>query len=147
MAEYLNPKCAVPTFLLENESIAMECGRYTGYFIAIILTIIVVAVALYLYYALRNKDYEQNNRIIKYALITIIIVLGIWLFFPAIFSWTKKMHLRGYHEQINSYVDHGFSTKDAIDKTQSLYQTGIQADAITSAATIIASASSIRNSK
>lgn len=64
MAEHINPKC----------------GRYNNYFIAVILTIIIVAFALYMYYFMKGKNYDRNNCIIKYALIILVIVLGIWLF-------------------------------------------------------------------
>ncbi|XWV25542.1 putative ORFan [Tupanvirus deep ocean] len=148
MASYINPKCSVPLFLLEYESDAAECGRLTGYFISIILSIIVIVIAVILYFIFNETtDTQQTNRIWKYILITLGILIVIWLAFPILISWLNKVRWRGYNAQVKSYIKKGYDIKEAINRTQDLYQTQIQANAITDAAATIASAYSTTNIK
>ncbi|XWV26877.1 putative orfan [Tupanvirus soda lake] len=152
MASYINPKCAVPLFLLEYESDAGECGRLTGYFSSIILSIIVIVVAVILYFIFNDtlntndiSNTHNKNRIWKYILITLGILIVIWLGLPALIAWFNKVRWRGYNAQVDLYIKKGYDIKEAINKTQDLYQTQIQANAITDAAATIASAYTASN--
>lgn len=141
MASYINPKCAIPLFLMTNETDAIDCGKIDGNIIFIILSIIIIIIGIYIYqmYKPINQP-NKDNRFFKYVVVTIIIILILWLVFPSLFQWMNKMKWKGYNAQIDSYLKQGYNKKDAVSQLQNLYQTKIQADAITNAAYIMSSA-------
>lgn len=133
MASLIDPRCAVPLFLLENEQTAHECGIIEGYVVSFIITLILVAIGIYIFYA------NINNKKMWLAIICIIIVF-MWIVIPWLNAWLNKRHWLGYDEQIKSYQKSGISRDEAIKKLQDLYQTNIQASAINQSGFMIASA-------
>jgi hypothetical protein len=129
MAQFIDPKCAVPTFLLDNEDDAKHCGRLTGYIIASVIIIIVIIAAIYFYML---QDHSMSRMLI-YIVVVSISSLIIWLTIPFISAWLRAVSWRGYNSQKEFYIKGGMNGKDAIQQLQQLEQTYIQADAIRTA--------------
>lgn len=133
MASYIDPRCAVPTFLLNNESDADYCGRIYGYITCFIMTIFVLVIVTYLYF-----QYPYSwNMFLTYSLICIITLFLIWLIIPAIAAWMNVISWKGYNAQKDYYMQTGFDKKEALNQLQSLEQTKMQANAITNAGNTI----------
>jgi hypothetical protein len=149
MASYINPRCAVPTYLLDSKSEATHCGTLEGYIYSAILTVVVIIISITMYnrrheYDLRhNQNYHPNNvrkLRINYFFTTLALVVLIWLGVPMLGSWLKGLRWEGYIEQIKSYTNKGFSKDSAIKQIQSMHETQIHATAMTSGASSIANA-------
>jgi len=147
MASFFNPKCAMPTFLMGNENEASMCGKINAYIISLIVSIIVIVISVLLYKTKKrhyiNKTYRKNVRLAKYVFATIGIVILIWILIPLVLSLASKNRWRKDNAQINSYIKNGYDKKEAIGKMQDIYQSQIQANAITNAANTIANSSNI----
>lgn len=142
MASFIDPRCAIPVYLLENEGVAGECGKLEGFIISFILSIGILVISISLY---RRELKDANGQVIKkdplkHFGITALTIFLIWVLIPMGTSWLKKVDWRGYTEQIKSFKTKGFSDADAIKQIQSMRETQIQASAITRGASTIATA-------
>ena len=63
-----------------------------------------------------------------------------WIGFPKFESWLRGRHWMAYQEEIQSYKNHGLNYKDIINNYQKMSQSRIQANAIRSGASNIATA-------
>lgn len=124
-------------FLLENETIAGECGTIRGYVIALIVSIALLILGIFVYY--KWRDDMTTNKILLIVGIVIVGIILSWLLIPMLMKWSTQVNWRSYNAQINAYESKGMNTKEAIDKLQDLYQTNIQADAINRGSYLIAS--------
>lgn len=144
MASYIDPRCAVPTYLLSSEGVAGECGRIEGYVASFLLTLVILGISIALYFR-EDKDEEGNvvqkeRKPLQHFGITFGIILAVWLGVPFMTSWLKKVNWRGYKEQIKSFAQKGVSEADAIKQIQEMTQAQMQARAITQGASTIAQA-------
>jgi len=130
MASFIDPRCAVPTFLLNNEGDAAYCGRIYGYITSVIITIFILAITFYLYV----KYPHSWTRFLTYLLTSIIVIFLIWMTIPAVGAWINVVSWRGYSAQKDYYIKGGLNEKEALYQLQALEQTKIQADAIRDAA-------------
>jgi len=127
MNRWIEPKCAVPLFLLDNEADAKRCGKINGFVVAFILSIVIVIFAFYWF---RQSGFD----LYLYVLGVVVVLLLIWLIVPYLAAWINVLNWRGRVAQVEQYEKQGFSQKETIDKMQSLHQTNVQANAITNAA-------------
>jgi hypothetical protein len=143
-ASFIDPMCAVPIYLLENEDIATHCGKLGGYVFSAILSVLIIGVSLFLYYK-KEKDsegkiIEKPKKPVNHILCTLLIISLLWLTYPLFMGWVGRMRWRGYNEQLKSYGKKGFTTTDAVKQIQDLQEARIQASAITSGAATMAQA-------
>ena len=138
MAYLIDPRCSIPTFLMDNEEVAAHCGRISGYVTAFILSLILIIFGAIIYFSYVH----QSTHFWKFFFFSTIVVLFIviWWGIPPWQSWLKKRHWQGYQEQIKSYQSAGITKDEAIKKLQDIYQVNIQADAINNAGSKIADA-------
>jgi len=144
MASFIDPSCAVPIYLMENSEVARQCGKLSGYFVAGMVTIVAIIAAISMYIN-RNKYYDEQNRhsskrVIKYLLLTSLVVGLSWVSLPFIISWFNTIEWRGYNKQYESYRAKGLTTNEAVKQIQSMAETRLQANAISSGASTIANA-------
>lgn len=132
MASLIDPRCAVPLFLMDNEKIASECGKISGYVIAFIITIIILIIGIFYYFSYMHNNSSLKNKIIYFSVIFLILIL-IWMGLPLLNGWINKRRWMGYNEQIKSYMNNGMNKEEAIKKMQDIYQYSMQADAIENA--------------
>ena len=135
MASFIDPKCGLPLYLLDNEKIAENCGRINGYVVAGILTIIIVGISIALFIKYNNKT---STEIVLYLMALLFILLIIWWGVPKFSGWMNKNNFRVYQAQNDSFITKGFSKEQAIDKIQDLYKTNVQSNAILDGSLIIA---------
>jgi hypothetical protein len=145
MASLINPKCAVPIFLMENINDATECGLIGGYIASGICSLVALVAGLLAY---NNSDVEMQNgkqvhtgkKKISYLIATFCCISLIWLVVPLFASWANGRSWSGYDLQIKSLTNQGLTRQQALGKIQNIYQAEMQANAISSAGTNIASA-------
>lgn len=127
MASLIDPRCAVPLFAVDNEEHARQCGQISGYVGAAIITAIVLIV-WGVWLATRGQGALTS-------VFSLNIALGVGMLFwllPMASAWISTRHWLGYVEQIRSLRKKGQSHKEAVQNVQSLYQTDVQANAISS---------------
>ena len=140
MAHYIDPRCALPLYLLENEEVATNCGKIEGYVVCGVLTLIFIGVFIYFVYRNNKTNALQWNTLVLYIASFLLVLLILWLAIPALSGWMNKSSYRVYKAQSNSFIGNGFSKEQAIEKMQDLYKTNVQADAIQNGSFMIANA-------
>lgn len=130
MASLINPKCAVPMFSMEDVSLPSECGRLGGLISAVVISAIVVAG--WIAWLKINK-----GGIVSMSSLNVGVFVGLLFYLlPMGFSWIYERYWMGYMEQLKSFQAKGQSKKESIQNVQSLYQTDVQASAISSIAAL-----------
>lgn len=144
MSTFMDPRCGVPTFLQTDVNTVRECGVYSGYILATILTLMIIVFIISLLFKKPSdpSDPEQvkKNQTIKMVggIIGVLLILLAWIFVPRFTSFTSVNSWETYQNQISQYMKEGLSRQGAINKLQSLYQTQEQANAILAAGAEIA---------
>jgi hypothetical protein len=144
MSSLINPKCGVPTFVQTDKKLVGECGSYTGYIIAGLITLVLLFILHKIMSEkfsdkLSEEEIETLNKSRNTKIIIIIIsIILIFIFVPKISSFLSKNSWESYQSQISQYMAQGLSRQDAINKIQSLYQTEYQAAAILGAGATMA---------
>ena len=149
MANLFGPRCGIPTFVQTDKKVVGECGVYSGYFMAGILTVFIIFFAIGIYSSssttttLTAAESEQikkkrNAKLFFLCLCTVLV----WVLIPRMFRFFSLNSWETYQGQISQYMAQGLSRKDAIKRIQSLYQTQLQDSAIVEAGAEIASANS-----
>jgi hypothetical protein len=139
MAQFIDPRCGLPLYLLDNENVASYCGKLEGYVASFFIILILIGAIGYFYF---TGKLGENYKML--GVIGIIVVL-LAMVVPMFTSWLKKVNWRIYNEQVGSYINNGSTREQAIGKMQELYQTRIQANAITNGSFIMANAMRFRS--
>lgn len=139
MAQFIDPRCGLPLYLLDNENVASYCGKLEGYIASFFIILILIGAIGYFYF---TGKLGENYKML--GVIGIIVVL-LAMVVPMFTSWLKKVNWRIYNEQVGSYINNGSTREQAIGKMQELYQTRIQANAITNGSFIMANAMRFRS--
>lgn len=139
MAQFIDPRCGLPLYLLDNENVASYCGKLEGYVASFFIILILIGAIGYFYF---TGKLGENYKML--GVIGIIVVL-LAMVVPMFTSWLKKVNWRVYNEQVGSYMNNGSTREQAIGKMQELYQTRIQANAITNGSFIMANAMRFRS--
>lgn len=63
MTSLIDPRCDVPSYLMNSEEIAVNCGKTNGIIIGVILTVITLCTTVILYF--KKDDNDQHNKQIK----------------------------------------------------------------------------------
>jgi hypothetical protein len=142
MASYIDPRCALPLYLLENENVAYNCGKLEGYVICGFITLIIIALFIFLYIKFGKKTF---NYTILYIGILLLLLLIIWLAIPALSGWMNKASFRIYKAETDGFMNKGLNKEQALDKIQDLYKSKIQANAIETGSFMISSALKLSN--
>lgn len=130
MASYINPKCAMPLFMMDNHEDACNCGYLQGAVTSVICGVVSLsAVAVLCAYIQRMPEQGSGVSVKHVVGGCVILLLLLWLY-PHLSSWLSGVQYKGYHEQINSLMNKGFTRDQAVSKTQDLYQAQLQASAI-----------------
>ena len=137
MASYIDPRCALPLYLLENETIATNCGKLEGYIFCGFITLILIGGFIYFYAISKNKTF---NSFILYASSLLLTLLIIWYAIPAFMGWTNKSRFRIYKAETDGFIGKGLNKEQALDKIQDLYKSRIQANAIENGSFMISNA-------
>lgn len=137
MASYIDPRCALPLYLLENETIATSCGKLEGYIFCGFITLIFIGGFVYFYTISKNKTF---NSFILYASLLLLTLLIIWYAIPAFMGWINKSRFRIYKAEMDGFIGKGLDKEQALDKIQDLYKTKIQANAIENGSLMISNA-------
>ena len=140
MAYYIDPRCALPLYLLENEDVATHCGKIEGYVCCVFLTFIIVGVFIYLSYLHIKSQTKTLNTLILYVVSLLFILLILWIAIPSLSGWMNRASFRVYKAQTESFIGNGFSKEQAVDKIQDLYKSKVQANAIENGSFMIANA-------
>lgn len=137
IASFINPKCSVPLFSMEDINIAYQCGSISGKIIATFLTIIIVIVGLVKStQQVTTVDTSTNKTIItkrpNYTLLSIcaLLLLAIWIVIPSVSGWTNSKTWSGYDEEIKSLMNQGLTRKEALTSVQNLFQQKMQSDSL-----------------
>jgi hypothetical protein len=110
-----------PLYEVKNVDTAGRCGMYNGFFISLIITIIVLVISLGMYYRLDPNDPQRKNKSpIIYISVTLFILICIWFGIPFLSSYFHKMKYKDYKRKIKSYEDQGFTRKQAIKIIQDI---------------------------
>lgn len=109
MASLIDPRCDVNLYYMDNESLAVHCGRIEGCVTAFIFSLIVICIGCFIYLGMsRTKNHvtthtdeeserkARSDRIKKYVLITIVVIFLLWLIFPFASGWINGRRWRGY---------------------------------------------------
>ena len=148
MSSLINPQCGVPTFIQTDPKLVGDCGKYSGYIIAIIITIILLFLMLSVWVSsvhaigplMSQEDQDGIKRLRNSKLLVLFLfIVLVWIFVPKMFSFFSVRSWESYQSQISQYMAQGLSRQDAINKIQSLYQSELQASAIIDAGAEIAS--------
>jgi len=132
MINFLNSNCQTPMFLVGKQTAGM-CGLLKGLFMAIILSIVVIVLVILIYRLAYNSNLnlnENRKRMTKYLFITVAMILLILVVVSCSYMLGNITKWRSYQALINSYQAQGYDKIAALNKTQDLYQTEIQARAI-----------------
>lgn len=145
MSNLIDPRCGAPSFLMDNEGIAAMCGRYGGYIIAGILSLIIVGVSIAKYNSSLGNDVdEKGNPATKkdwrYLIAGGAGLLVIWLVIPWLLGWFSKRSFQTSQIEIDNYMKAGMTRQQALDKMTSIYQSQIQASATRDAGGMVAGA-------
>ena len=96
MASFIDPRCAVPVYLLDNEDVATSCGRLSGVVISVLITIMIIAASILLYMKKDENDPEgKNKRPTVHIGVTVCIILMVWLLIPFLSGYFNKVSFRG----------------------------------------------------
>lgn len=138
MASLINPKCGLPTYLLDNSADAAECGKLNGQLLAGILIVITLITSIWLYWE-SKQNYTFNKTLIHFG-ITFLIVCALWIVLPFLSVALSKISWDIKQEEIKGYMSKGFDKQGAIKQVQDMHEAVIQADATANAAFTIANA-------
>lgn len=139
MVSLINPKCAIPLFAMDDENLATECGMWGGLIGASVisaLAIVIWSIALVV-----SKRSVMSMFTLNFAIFT---GLLFWLL-PLFFSWVSHREWLGYAEQIKAFQNKGQTNKESMQNVQALYQTDLQASAISSIGVGLASLRGVRS--
>lgn len=166
---FFDPKCAVPTFMIESEGVASKCGRYNGIVTSGVLTlfivfgtIVIIATTLSPPLKPLQSDYDTNAEydaaMVKYIqdskehkenppkfpfgalIVGIILITIVWLVVPMLSSHLSKMNWKFKREEHDAMRRRGLSEQDIYMKQQDLYEKRMETDARLDAARIQADA-------
>lgn len=129
MASLIDPRCATPLFAMTDGKLPETCGKLDGYVMFGVFSIIVTILCVIVFATAENR--------LAVILVTAVVIGLLYLLVP-LMQWLNVRRWLGYNEQVKAFIAKGFSKEDAMKNVQALYQTGMQASAITMAGSMIA---------
>lgn len=132
MAYLIDPRCGLPIYALDSHNTAVNCGKISGYILSIILSIIIIIGAAYIYFG-DLFDKKNNKKKYLFYTITILILIFIWCTIPPLTGWENGKSFLVYQEQLKSYTNIGMTKEEAFKKIQELYQTKLMSGSISTA--------------
>ena len=127
MTNFIDPRCSTPIFRMDDISLAKSCGKLSGYYICIFVSIFFTVIYGIYRFILNNQynfhgDIDKYNQNIKTANIVFICALIIlWIIGPILSGYLNEKSWEGYKYQIEQLVKDGISKQEAIDKIESTY--------------------------
>ena len=123
MAKYIYPECGNPIYLTDEQT-AVKCGRISGLFSALFLSIVIIIFTVVLYLKsdkIENKsDMTQNTEKDKRILyIGFGLVILVWIL-PFIIGFIRKRKFQTYQIELQSYMNSGMTRNQAIQQLQTL---------------------------
>lgn len=121
---FIDPKCSIPLFEITDRSSAKRCGRLSGYYYSVILSIIFsIIYGVYLFYLKLTQtdntdDIEKYNQSKKRATTVFICVLILsWICTPILSEYFNTKSWEGYKYQIDKYMkDYSLNREDAVKR-------------------------------
>lgn len=135
---FIEPRCGAPMYL-QDEAIAQKCGKINGYVMSAILSVFIGVFGWSAYKKASPKsdaseDEKSDAKITQYVIagLSLGIIIVVWLGIPFLSGLYSKRQWVSYEFQIQELMNKGYDQKSAIAQVQSLYQTDVQANAISS---------------
>tara|TARA_Y100000389_G_scaffold69495_1_gene66115 strand:+ start:7554 stop:8036 length:483 start_codon:yes stop_codon:yes gene_type:complete len=150
MSRFLDSRCGVPIFMMDNENVARRCGRLNGFVSAISFTIFFLIGTIILTINLNKKRKDINGEIIpedkdkKFVWWPIATGIGCillsWLTFPFLGGYFNVMSYEFKQNEKRAMKKRGLSDKEIYAKQQNLYEKRLESRSRIRAAQIQADA-------
>ena len=150
MSAFLDSRCGVPVFMMDNVSVARKCGRLNGFVSAIFFTIFFIVGTIILTINLNKKktdedgkvlEEEKNKKFVWWPIATGIgCIIFVWLIFPLLGGYFNAMSYEFKQNEKRAMKKRGLSDKEIYAKQQDLYEKRLERQARIEAAQIQADA-------
>lgn len=123
---FFKPECSMPTFQMQDGTMAYMCGNFSGKLYASIIIFIILIIVFF--YNLNKYDLDENGKKVKKVRWNVIIpslglCICIWIFLPKLLGLIKSRSFEGYQKQLKILESSGMSKADALNRIQGIYQT------------------------
>jgi len=151
MSRFVDSRCGVPIFMMDNENVARRCGRLNGFVSAISFTIFFIIGTIILTINLNrkkkktdktyNEEEEKNKKFVWWPIATgIACILLSWLTFPFLGGYFNVMSYEFKQNEKRAMKRRGLSDKEIYNKQQDLYEKRLESRSRIQAAQIQADA-------
>ena len=150
MSRFLDSRCGVPIFMMDNENVARRCGRLNGFVSAISFTIFFLIGTIILTINLNKKKKDDKGNIIPedknkpfvwWPIATGIgCILLSWITFPFLGGYFNVMSYEFKQNEKRAMKKRGLSDKEIYAKQQNLYEKRLESRSRIRAAQIQADA-------
>jgi heme/copper-type cytochrome/quinol oxidase subunit 2 len=115
------PSCSTPVYAQPNVETAAECGRYSGYLTAGVVTFFVVVFVLiyaWIVAARSSSDPKYSPYLSTAAAVVIGVLVCIiaYLALPGLTSYLYRQQWLGYDTRISNYMNQGMTRAAAINE-------------------------------
>jgi hypothetical protein len=151
MSRFIDPRCGVPIFMMDNPRIARRCGRINGFFTAMSFTIFFIIGTVILTIHLNKKqldpdtleviEADKNKKFIWWPIVTGIgCIIFSWIFFPFLTGYFYTIQYKSKEIEKGRMRRRGLNEKEVYKQQQDLYEKRLETSARLKAAEIQADA-------
>tara|TARA_Y100001980_G_C14184802_1_gene54452 strand:- start:30 stop:506 length:477 start_codon:yes stop_codon:yes gene_type:complete len=150
MSRFIDPRCGVPIFMMDNPRIARRCGRINGFFTAMSFTIFFIIGTVILTIQLNKKRLDVNGNVVdedkdkKFVWWPIVTGIGCiifsWIFFPFLTGYFYRVQYESKQIEKGRMRRRGLNEKEIYKQQQDLYEKRLESRSRIKAAEIQADA-------
>lgn len=157
MASLFDPRCGLSTYEQTDINVVKRCAKISAYFFAGIMSLVVVGVAISIYFSnsksidndpntsSTEKNKKKGTLLAATLIISVIILLILWIGIPAFGAWSAGQSWKSYQHERSFLKSQGYSSKDIAKFQQKNYNQQMRAKAVQNAGSEIAGAIVSRN--